>query len=468
MSLANHGYINRDGRNVTQQDYINGFVNAFGFDPSVVTPGATNAINLCSQLTGTTCTSFNLDQLNTPHQIEHDASLTRLDAEMADNMNADNHDFSEDVFQETLDIIGNQDHIDIATANTMRLRRVDQAQSPTGDAPGWFQENAGGSLAEAGFYLTTMNDNPDRTNPQANLAHLSYWWRNERLPTDIGWVKPSQVIDQTYFNNVVNSVSAAPTNAPSSTTSSTSSTVAPTTTSSAVASSSATTSSSAGGTTASSVASGPTSTPTSAGASSVPSSTPAVVTPTPTPGSGGANIPNSLTTPGAITGPSASSSAKSAIASATSAEASPVVSSAAAKATSVAGGAGSNGGKPAPLPGYYQPIPPQQWQQVLDDCNTSVTKIRVIIIQLLKGGYAGATGNLGGGSYGSPGPSPGPGPAPAPAPGSGSSGSSGSGSGSAPGAPGYGSGSGNGPAPLGTKTVTVTATATASGCSCPS
>ena len=137
--------------------------------------GATNAINLCSTLTGTTCTTFDLDQLDTPHQIEHDASLTRLDRNMSNNLNADNYDFNQGIWDQTRAIWGDVTHVNVNMANSARLSRITEAKQQ--DAPGWFLENEGGSLTEHGFYLTTMNDNLANVNdPQARLDWMDHWF----------------------------------------------------------------------------------------------------------------------------------------------------------------------------------------------------------------------------------------------------------------------------------------------------
>ena len=102
--------------------------------------------------------------------------MTRLDREMAFNLNADNTAFNQTIWDTTRAVYGGATHIDMALANTARLTRVIQAKAA--DAPGWFVENSGGSLAEHAFTLATMNDptNEDTGNPQARLDWIDYWY----------------------------------------------------------------------------------------------------------------------------------------------------------------------------------------------------------------------------------------------------------------------------------------------------
>ena len=199
---------------ISMQAYQQGFLDAFNIDFSVTQAGATNAINLCSSITGTTCETFDLWMLDTPHVIEHDGSLTRLDRNQTVNQNSNNYDFDTGVWGQTLAAWGGATHIDLSLANSARLARIAEAQAV--DTPGWFIENDGGSLTEHGFYLSTMNDQAvspgqDATNPQARLDWIAHWFQQEELPTVSGWVKPTQLISIDYVNALSSNVGVAPT-----------------------------------------------------------------------------------------------------------------------------------------------------------------------------------------------------------------------------------------------------------------
>lgn len=216
-TLANHGFINRNGLGISAQAYQQGFLDAFNLDFSVTQAGATNAINLCSSLTGTTCQAFDLWMLDTTHAIEHDGSLTRADRNETWNQDGNDYDFNTTVWGQTLATWGGATHIDLSLANSARLTR--NAQQQAIDTPGWFVENDGGSLTEHGFYLSTMNDQTvspgqDPNNPQARVDWIMHWFQQEELPTALGWVKPTQVISVDYVNAISSNVGVAPTVAP--------------------------------------------------------------------------------------------------------------------------------------------------------------------------------------------------------------------------------------------------------------
>ena len=215
--MANHGFINRNGLGISAQAYQQGFLDAFNMDFSVTQAGATNAINLCSAITGTTCQTFDLWMLDTTHAIEHDGSLTRSDRNETWNQNGNNFDFNTTVWAETLSAWGGATHIDLSLANSARLLR--NANQQRYDTPGWFVQNDGGALTEHGFYLSTMNDQTvspgqDAANPQARIDWIAHWFQQEELPTALGWVKPTQVISVDYVNAISSNVGVAPTVAP--------------------------------------------------------------------------------------------------------------------------------------------------------------------------------------------------------------------------------------------------------------
>ena len=148
--------------------------------------GAQNALNLCGSHFNNNqpCSSFDLDMLDVPHQIEHDASLTRLDANLTSNQHADNHDFNQGQWNGILNVYSVAPNVNVSMANTARQYRIADAKSS--DTPGWFIEADGGAGAEFGFTLTTMNDHAiaqvgSANYPQARVAWIDYWFSESTL-----------------------------------------------------------------------------------------------------------------------------------------------------------------------------------------------------------------------------------------------------------------------------------------------
>jgi hypothetical protein len=84
-TLANHGYINRNGRNVSKVDLLAATLTAFNFSNAITQAAINGNINA---FTGDIIAS--LDVLNATHDApqhnEHDASLSRSDRFLGDSI----------------------------------------------------------------------------------------------------------------------------------------------------------------------------------------------------------------------------------------------------------------------------------------------------------------------------------------------------------------------------------------------
>jgi hypothetical protein len=92
-TLANHGFLPHDGRNITLNNAIHALGTALNFNESLATVMWEQAIFVNSE---PNATCFTLDQLNPHNVLEHDASMSRLDAAFGNN-----HVFNQEVFDTT-------------------------------------------------------------------------------------------------------------------------------------------------------------------------------------------------------------------------------------------------------------------------------------------------------------------------------------------------------------------------------
>jgi len=89
-TLANHGFLPRDGRNFTQDNVVKGLKDGLNFNGSL---GALMWEQAIIANPEPNATFFTLEQLNVHNLLEHDASLTRTDAAFGNN-----HLFNETVY----------------------------------------------------------------------------------------------------------------------------------------------------------------------------------------------------------------------------------------------------------------------------------------------------------------------------------------------------------------------------------
>lgn len=85
-TLANHGYLNRSGRNIKPQDVLDAGEKAYGIVPKLLNVAVKQAVSLGLFENG----GLNLANLaNTHGKIEHDVSLTRQDKDLGSNSKKD-------------------------------------------------------------------------------------------------------------------------------------------------------------------------------------------------------------------------------------------------------------------------------------------------------------------------------------------------------------------------------------------
>ncbi|KAK7730358.1 hypothetical protein SLS53_009058 [Cytospora paraplurivora] len=93
-TLANHGFLPHDGRNLTETNIVNGLRKGLNFDPALAKIMFQQALVANPE---PNATYFTLDMLNVHNVLEHDASMSRADAYFGNN-----HVFNETVFETTI------------------------------------------------------------------------------------------------------------------------------------------------------------------------------------------------------------------------------------------------------------------------------------------------------------------------------------------------------------------------------
>ncbi|KAH6692686.1 Chloroperoxidase [Plectosphaerella plurivora] len=195
-SLANHGYLPRDGLNISLADLIVGFTDAVNLDPAATTLVGSKA--LTTSTTGNSAT-FNLDDLRTHGVIEHDGSLSRNDIFFGDN-----YSFNKTIWGSVAAHFTNET-ISIPTAAAARKARLAAAAAANPE----FSLNADGtqfSFIETALYLSVFGNINDGN---AVTKHVRVLFEEERLPFCEGFVRSSEVITAAGILGLVNKVAVA-------------------------------------------------------------------------------------------------------------------------------------------------------------------------------------------------------------------------------------------------------------------
>ncbi|KAI0967299.1 Chloroperoxidase [Xylaria arbuscula] len=180
-TLANHGFLQRDGRNITRENAVNALKEGLNFNPMLANIMFDQAIIANPE---PNATYFTLEQLNQHNVLEHDASLSRTDAYFGNN-----HVFNATVFNETKQWWT----APIVTADMLANGKVARQLSSKAHNPTYVftLTTEEFSLGEVVAPVIAFGDIQTVT---VNRTLAEYFFENERLPTSLGWSKTEEDI----------------------------------------------------------------------------------------------------------------------------------------------------------------------------------------------------------------------------------------------------------------------------------
>lgn len=179
-TLANHGFIHHDGKNMTIPHLIAGLKAGLNVGADFST--AIGEVGFFDNPAGPLAQFFNLDQLDKHNYlIEHDGSLSRRDAYFGND-----HSFYFPNWNQVLQVYGNKAITDIPTAAKAKYTRVSNSRAIDPNftyGPQQFILSYG----ETALYLQTMGD---PYSGKSRLDFIRMLFEQERLPYELGW-RPS-------------------------------------------------------------------------------------------------------------------------------------------------------------------------------------------------------------------------------------------------------------------------------------
>ncbi|CAJ0543346.1 Ff.00g005320.m01.CDS01 [Fusarium sp. VM40] len=192
-AVANHGYLPRNGLNISLDDLIVAFTDAVNLDPA-----ATTLVGLKALTTGNNVT-FNLDDLKKHGVIEHDGSLSRGDIYFGDNIS-----FNETIWESTAAHF-TESTISIKTAAKARKDRLEAAAAvnPEFSLPA---SQAQFSFIETALYLSVFGNTDDGN---ANTEWVKTLFQEERVPFEEGFKRSETVVTAAGILGMVAKVAAA-------------------------------------------------------------------------------------------------------------------------------------------------------------------------------------------------------------------------------------------------------------------
>ncbi|KAG9524061.1 Cloroperoxidase, partial [Aureobasidium melanogenum] len=191
-TLANHGYVPRNGDNITKENAIRGLKEALNFDAALASLMWEQAIIANPE---PNATFFTLRQLNRHNVLEHDASLSRMDAYYGNN-----HIFNPEVFATTTRHWINETLTAEMLANSKLARMIEsRAFNPTYS---FTETNEQFSLGEVAAPIIAFGDIAAVTVDRELVVYL---FEHERLPFELGWQRKNETVT---LQDILNSVEA--------------------------------------------------------------------------------------------------------------------------------------------------------------------------------------------------------------------------------------------------------------------
>ncbi|KAI1056368.1 hypothetical protein LB507_002378 [Fusarium sp. FIESC RH6] len=174
-TLANHGYLPRDGRNIDLKKLADGMLYGFNIEKGDAVLLFTQAIRTSPKYP--MARSFDLEDLGRHGILEHDISISRSDAYFADP-----NPFNQTVWEETLTYFPDE-MITVEQVAKARMGRLETSKK-TNPEHSLSALASGFSWGEMASFFEIMADGTTGT---VKKDYIEYWFKNERMPTEIGW-----------------------------------------------------------------------------------------------------------------------------------------------------------------------------------------------------------------------------------------------------------------------------------------
>ncbi|KAF3026620.1 hypothetical protein E8E14_014429 [Neopestalotiopsis sp. 37M] len=209
-TLANHGFVPRDGRHITKDILIKGIKEGYNIGYEFASGIWDMAKRVNPQPNATiallTCQFFDMDMLQPTHGlVEHDGSLSRADIYFDTSGK-----FDPEVFDSFMSYFGNDTEIDLRSLANARARHA-YDMSLINPEFGIANESVPVLVGENALMLAIWGDPIVQV---IDRAYFEYFFRNERMPVELGWSPPTTEIGPTIGQIVTDMIAQSPADLP--------------------------------------------------------------------------------------------------------------------------------------------------------------------------------------------------------------------------------------------------------------
>ncbi|ESK91474.1 hypothetical protein Moror_2662 [Moniliophthora roreri MCA 2997] len=178
-TLANHGFLPRNGKNITIPIVLQGAVDGFNVQNDAIRIAAKAALFTSNQND-----QFTLNDIKLHGNIEHDGSISRADHALGDNAA-----FNETYFSVTANSSPGVDYYNGTSAGLVFKERHADSLANNPNITNTVKESQI-KIAEAALYLSVMGDALAKRAPK---QFVNIFFREERLPLEEGWKRPGPI-----------------------------------------------------------------------------------------------------------------------------------------------------------------------------------------------------------------------------------------------------------------------------------
>ncbi|KAF5368756.1 hypothetical protein D9757_010416 [Collybiopsis confluens] len=192
-TLANHGFLPRNGNNITIPIVLRAIDEGFNFQPIDIMVTAAKL----GLLTTDAQDSFSLTELALHGTLEHDVSLSRNDLALGDNIH-----FNASVFATLNNSNPGFDYYNSTSAAQVLVQRLEEDRIVNPNIVNTVKEFFVRAI-ESAFYLSTMGNVMTGVAPKKFVQVL---FTEERLPLEEGWRRSEIPIDDNTLGNILGQI----------------------------------------------------------------------------------------------------------------------------------------------------------------------------------------------------------------------------------------------------------------------
>jgi len=175
-TLANHGFLPHDGKDITREQTENALYDALNINKTA----GSFLFDFALTTNPKNQSTFSLNDLGNHGILEHDASLSRTDFYFGNTLQ-----FNQTIYEETKSY-WTEEIIDIKTAARARLGRIKTSQATN---PTYAMSELGDAFTygESAAYVVVLGDKISGT---VKRSWVEWFFEHEQLPQHLGWKRP--------------------------------------------------------------------------------------------------------------------------------------------------------------------------------------------------------------------------------------------------------------------------------------